>query len=90
MKQLEPAISYGTTLSRSSGQGIIQVIRGDNDISLYGSLNNSDYTLIETFGASTIKEVALPTFIVASTSASDHTDATSFGTSKIIVEETIG
>ena len=79
---------------RDGARGVIQVDYGNTAVSLYGSLNNINYILIETYSASVLKEVALCKYMAVFAG----TDATrtraqieaggSFGTTKAYINET--
>jgi hypothetical protein len=89
--QLTQGESYASTLRRSGGAGVLQVIYGSATIYLHGSLNGSDYTLIESFSASTIKEIVLcPHFKYSSSSDPDAAGDGALGTHKVIIDETQG
>lgn len=69
-------------------RGVIQVvIDGANAAYLYGSLNGTDYQLIESFTASALKEIVLCPYFKLSTSASSVT-GTIGGTTKVYIDET--
>jgi len=69
-------------------RGVVQaVVDGANAAYLYGSLNGTDYQLIESFTASAIKEIVLCPFFKLSTSASSVT-GTVGGSTKVIIDET--
>ena len=59
---------------------------GANDVYLYGSLIDStsttiaDWVLIETFTASTIKEIILPSYLILSANGTDLTTDVNSGT----------
>ena len=79
---------------RDGARGVIQVDYGDTSVSLYGSINDVNYILIETYTASAVKEVALCQYMAVFAG----TDATrtkaqivaggSFGTTKAYINET--
>ena len=70
---------------RYSQRGVVQaVIDGSNTAHLHGSVNGTDYQLIESFTASAIKEIILPPYLKVSGSASNTTDAYD-GNSKIYI-----
>ena len=83
-------LAVGTTfipnLRNAGGQGVIQVKKGDTNVSLYGSLNGTDYVLIETFTVDTIKELVLCDKFKIS-GAADGTFVT-IGSSKVYISET--
>lgn len=89
MSELTPGHVFKTDFRRAGSTGIIQVVHGDSDVHLFGSLDNDNYVLIETFVSSTIKEIALCTYFKFSTDAA-NADATAVTTTKLILEETIG
>lgn len=88
MAKLTAGTDFSPRLSRSSGQGIIQVDYGDTTVYLWGSVEGKHWTLIESFTADAIKEVVLTPFFVVSGSASDQT--TPIGTSQVWISETRG
>jgi hypothetical protein len=70
---------------RRSQRGVVQaVIDGSNTAYLHGSVNGTDYQLIESFTASAIKEIILPPYLKVSGSASNTTDAYD-GNSKVYI-----
>lgn len=79
---------------RDGARGVVQVDYGDTSVSLYGSINDVNYILIETYTASAVKEVALCKYMAVFAG----TDATrtkaqieaggSFGTTKAYINET--
>ena len=70
---------------KHSQRGVVQaVIDSSNTAHLHGSVNGTDYQLIESFTASTIKEIILPPFLKVSGSASNTTDKYD-GNSKIYI-----
>lgn len=70
----------------SSDKGVLQVDKGDTNVSLWGSIEGSHWTLIETFSADAIKEVVLTPYFVVSGSTSNQTAA--IGTSQVWISET--
>jgi hypothetical protein len=69
-------------------RGVVQaVIDGANAAYLYGSVNGSDYVLIESFTASVIKEVVLCPYFLISGSAANITDDVNAAT-KVYIDET--
>lgn len=88
MAKLAAGTNFLPRLSSSSGQGIVQVDYGDTTVYLWGSIEGSHWTLIESFTADAIKEVVLTPFFVVSGNASDQT--TGIGTSQVWVSETRG
>ena len=84
--QLAVGTEFNPNMKNAGGQGIIQIVKGDTNVHLYASLNGTDYVLIETFYASTIKEIILcPYFKVSA--ATDGT-FTSIGSSTVFIDET--
>ena len=59
-------------------------------IYLHGSLNGSDYTLIESFSESEIKELVLVPYFKYSSSATDENASGALGTHKVLIDETQG
>ncbi len=88
MAELQVGQAFTPNLRGSTGQGVVQVTRGDTDLSLWGSVNGTDYVLIETFTASSLKEVILCSFFKISGNAADIDAAA--GTSKLWIDETRG
>lgn len=81
-------------LSKSGGRGIVQaVVEAGNPASLYGSLNGTDYALINTFTTSGLIEIALPKYVLigANTDATSQATANNVtGTTKVYIDETRG
>lgn len=90
MAQLTQNVEFKPRFKNSNGAGVLQVVYDSATIYLHGSLNGSDYTLIESFSASTIKEVVLCPHFKYSSSATDETASGSLGTHKVIIDETRG
>lgn len=84
--QLAVGTEFNPNMKNAGGQGIIQIVKGDTNVHLYASLNGTDYVLIETFSADTIKELVLCDRFKISGSATDQT--TSIGSSKAYISET--
>lgn len=89
MPKLSNASSTAISPKMGDGsRGVVQaIIDGSNAAHLYGSLNGTDYQLIESFTASTIKEIVLCPYFKLSTSASSVT-GTVGGNTKVIINET--
>tara|TARA_R110000796_G_scaffold24643_8_gene69980 strand:+ start:1159 stop:1431 length:273 start_codon:yes stop_codon:yes gene_type:complete len=84
--QLAVGTEFNPNMKNSNGQGVLQIVKGDTNVTLYGSVNGTDYALIETFDASTIKEIILcPYFKVSA--ATDGT-FTTIGSSTVFIDET--
>ena len=88
MAELQVGQAFTPNLRGSTGQGVVQVTRGDTDLSLWGSVNGTDYVLIETFTADSLKEVILCSFFKISGDAADIDTAA--GTSRLWIDETRG
>lgn len=79
---------------RDGARGVIQVDYGDTSVSLYGSLNDINYILIETYTASAVKEVALCKYMAffagtdATRTKAQIVAGGSFGTTKTYINET--
>ena len=88
MKQLaNDNTAYNPKMGDGS-RGVIQaVIDGSNNAYLWGSLNGTDYTLVESFEAGAIKEVVLCAFFKISSSNSSDTGTVGAGT-KVFIDET--
>lgn len=73
----------------AGGKGIIHVDVGDTSpLYLWGSLNGTDYVVIENFSVDTIKELTLcPYFRL---SGSNANSAASVGTGKAYIQEARG
>jgi hypothetical protein len=84
--QLAVGTVFHPNMKNASGQGVIQIVKGNTNVYLYGSLNGTDYVLIETFSADTIKELVLCDKFKISGSATDQT--TTIDTSKAYISET--
>ncbi len=89
-KTVEMAVgtAYSPSMHSTYGKGVIQVVKGNTNVSLYGSLDGTNYVLIETFSASAIKEVVKCNYFKISGSASDTT--TVIGTSKFFITTSTG
>jgi|TARA_R100000482_G_C5123659_1_gene147315 cobalamin biosynthesis Co2+ chelatase CbiK len=60
-----------------NANGLIQVVNTSGTaVYLFGSLNNSDFVLIETFNSDTIKEIQLCPFMKVAGSSDASTNAT--------------
>ncbi len=90
MGQLTQNVEFNPRFKNSNGAGVLQVVYGSATIYLHGSLNGSDYTLIESFSESEIKEVVLVPYFKYSSSATDEDASGSLGTHKVIIDETRG
>jgi hypothetical protein len=88
MAKLAAGTNFVPRLSTSSGKGVLQVDYGNTTVYLWGSIEGSHWTLIESFTADAIKEVVLTPFFVVSGNASDQT--TGIGTSQVWISETRG
>jgi len=83
----ESAKAYNPKMGDGS-RGVIQaVISGGNAAYLYGSLNGTDYQLIESFTTSAIKELVLCPYFKLSTSSSSVTGTVNVAT-KVYIDET--
>tara|TARA_R100001163_G_C4869727_1_gene72093 strand:- start:58 stop:339 length:282 start_codon:yes stop_codon:yes gene_type:complete len=80
--------AHNVSMNSTYGLGVLHVVRGNTDVHFYGSVNGTDYTEIEEFTASEIKELVKCNSFKVSGSASDLT--TSIGTSKVYISTTIG
>ena len=78
---------YKPKMGDGSRGAVQAVIDGANAAYLYGSLNGTDYQLIESFTASALKEIVLCPYFKLSTSASSVT-GTIGGTTKVYINET--
>jgi len=73
--------------SRTMGIGCVQsIINSTNYVYLHGSIDNTNFALIESFTTDQIKIITLPPFVAASGSATDHTAAIG-GTTKLLLNE---
>lgn len=91
MSQLAQNIEFVPRLSGSGGLGVLQVIYHSATVYLHGSVNGTDYTLIESFAESEIKELVLCPYFKYSGSATDEDDATDLGANhKVLISETRG
>lgn len=83
----ESANAYNPKMGDGS-RGVVQaIISGGNAAYLYGSLNGSDYQLIESFTTSAIKEIVLCPYFKLSTSSASVT-GTVGGNTKVYIDET--
>lgn len=73
--------------NRTMGIGCVQsVINSTNYVYLYGSIDGTNFALLESFTTDQIKVITLPPFLKASGSATDHTTAIG-GTTKLLLDE---
>ena len=88
MKQLANDNTPYNPKMGDGSRGVIQAVHdGTNNAYLWGSLNGTDYTLVESFEADAIKEVVLCAFFKISGSSSSDT-GTVGGTTKVFIDET--
>ena len=79
---------------RDGGRGVVHIDYGNTSVSLYGSLNDINYILIETYAASALKEVALCKYMAffagtnATRTRAEIVAGGSFGTTKAYINET--
>ena len=78
---------------RDGARGVIQFTKDSVNLSVYGSLDDVTYILIEAFTASAIKEIALPLYVaVVVGSAAQYAKASlptnTFGASTFFINET--
>jgi hypothetical protein len=79
---INPAFSSAT-----QGIGVVQsIINSTNYVYLYGSIDNTNFALIDSFTSDQIKVITIPPYIKASGSATDHTAAIG-GTTKLLLNE---
>ncbi len=70
----------------TQGVGAVQaVIDSTNYAYLWGSLDNTNFALIDSFEANALKIIVMPPFIKASGSSTDHTTALG-GTTKVLLD----
>ena len=88
MKQLaNDNTAYNPKMGDGS-RGVVQaVIDGSNNAYLWGSLNGTDYTLVDSFEADAIKEVVLCAYFKISPSSTDSTGNVG-GNTKVFIDET--
>ena len=88
MKQLaNDNTAYNPKMGDGS-RGVVQaVIDGSNSAYLWGSLNGTNYTLVDSFTADAIKEVVLCAYFLVSGSSANATTAVG-GTTKVLIDET--
>tara|TARA_Y200000002_G_C22656625_1_gene653791 strand:+ start:1018 stop:1299 length:282 start_codon:yes stop_codon:yes gene_type:complete len=71
----------------TQGIGVVQsIINSTNYVYLHGSIDNTNFALIESFTTDQIKIITLPPYVKASGSATDHTAAIG-GTTKLLLNE---
>jgi len=88
MKQLANDTTPYNPKMGDGSRGVIQaVIDGSNSAYLWGSLNGTDYVLVDSFTAGAIKEVVLCPYFLVSGSATDKTVNVG-GTTKVFIDET--
>jgi hypothetical protein len=83
----ESAQAYNPKMGDGSRSLVQAVISGGNAAYLYGSLNGTDYQLIESFTTSAIKELVLCPYFKLSTSSSSVTGTVNAAT-KVYIDET--
>jgi hypothetical protein len=75
----------------SGGKGIIQVDIGDTTpVYLWGSVNGTDYAVIESFSADTIKELTLCPYFRLSGANTAGNSAVTVGTTRAYIQEARG
>lgn len=63
MAQLTATEVFAPRMNDSGGRGILQVVIADGEVvTLQGSISGTTFTTIDTFSASTIKEIVLCPF----------------------------
>ena len=89
MAQLSNANTAYNPKMGDGSRGVVQCVHGGSThhAYLYGSLNGSDYVLIESFTSSAIKEVVLCPYFLISGSAVNITDDVNAAT-KVYIDET--
>ena len=88
MKQLANDTTPYNPKMGDGSRGVIQAVHdGSNDAHLWGSLNGTDYTLVESFTSSVIKEIVLCTYFKISSNASSDSGTVGAGT-KVFIDET--
>ena len=90
MTQLSQNTAFAARFNNSNGAGVVQVVYDSATIYLHGSLNGTDYALVESFTADSIKEIVLCPYFKYSSSATDETASGALGTHKVIIDETRG
>ena len=91
-KELTQGDIYQSSL-RDGARGIIQFTKDSIDLSVYGSLDDATYILIEAYTASALKEIALPPYVAvvkgsAASYAKGALPTDSWGSSKFHINET--
>jgi hypothetical protein len=92
MAQLSVGTRYNPKMNGSDGRGVIQIVKGDTNVTVWGSLKTSNaavttgWEVIETFSASDMKEIVLADNVCISGSSTDVT--VSVGTSECWISET--
>ena len=91
-KELTQGDIYQSSL-RDGARGTIQFTKGDTNLSVYGSLDDATYILIEAYTASALKEIALTPYVAVvvgnnATYAKGALPTDSWGTSKFHINET--
>lgn len=80
--------AHVVSMNSTYGNGVIQIDYGNTPVTLWGSINGTDYVVLETFSADTIKELVKCNNFKVSGSSSNI--ATSIGTSKVYISTSIG
>ena len=87
MKQLaNDNTAYNPKMGDGS-RGVVQAVIGTGGAYLWGSLNGTDYALIDSFTEDTIKEIVLCPYVLISGSATDKDDNVSVF-NKVFIDET--
>jgi hypothetical protein len=92
MAQLTVQTAFNPKMNGSDGRGVVQVVKGDTNVTIWGSLKTSDATsstgweVIETFSANDMKEIVLADAMCISGSSTDVT--VSVGTSEAYISAT--
>lgn len=90
MPKLIEGQTYRTDFRLAGATGVVQVVYGNKDVHLFGSLDNENFVLIESYTSSAIREAALCKYFKFSTNAADPNATDETNTTELIIEETRG
>lgn len=83
--------AYNPTMGDGS-RGVVQCVHGGSThhAYLWGSINGSDYVLIESFTGSALKEIILVPYLKISNASSGHSSGAVNAATKVYIDETRG
>jgi hypothetical protein len=77
-------LNLSNRLKGTGLRGVVAITKGDTDVTLQGSIDGTNYFVIETFTASTLKEVTLVPYLRVN-GAADTSDNDTIGSSTAFV-----